>query len=187
MRAVALFGFAHGDITRIWRSNWKKFQQHLPSFSVLDSVSPSRLFGVISNANNTFWWQLQFFWPSHSFTFIQFKRSTVNEEFICLFFFLNSNLSVQFICSVVSDSLRPHGLQHTRFPCPSPACSNSRLSSQWCHPTMSSSSSPSPPTFNLSHHQGFFKWVSSLHQVAKVWEFQLQHRSFQWTFRTHFL
>ena len=38
-------------------------------------------------------------------------------------------------------------------------------------------SSPSPPTFNLSQHQGFFKWVSSLHQVAKVLEFQLQHQS----------
>ena len=48
-------------------------------------------------------------------------------------------------------------------------------------------SSPSPPTFNLSQHQDIFKWVSSLHQVAKVLEFQLQHQSFQWTFRTDFL
>ena len=38
---------------------------------------------------------------------------------------------------------------------------------------------PSPPAFNLSQHQGLFKWVSSLHQVAKVLEFQLQHQSFQ--------
>ena len=36
-------------------------------------------------------------------------------------------------------------------------------------------SSPSPPTFNLSQHKGLFKWVSSLHQVTKVLEFQLQH------------
>ena len=42
---------------------------------------------------------------------------------------------------------------------------------------------PSPPTFNLSQHQGLFKWVSSSHQVAKVLEFQLQHQSFQWIFR----
>ena len=41
--------------------------------------------------------------------------------------------------------------------------------------------SSSPPTFNLSQHQGLFKWVSSSHQVAKVLEFQLQHQSFQWT------
>ena len=36
-------------------------------------------------------------------------------------------------------------------------------------------SSPSPPAFNLSQHQGLFQWVSSLHQVAKVLELQLQH------------
>ena len=41
-------------------------------------------------------------------------------------------------------------------------------------------SSPSPPAFNLSQHQGLFQWVSSSHQVAKVLEFQLQHQSFQW-------
>ena len=45
-------------------------------------------------------------------------------------------------------------------------------------------SSPSPPALNLFQHQGLFKWVSSLHQVAKVLEFQLQHQSFQWTYRT---
>ena len=39
-------------------------------------------------------------------------------------------------------------------------------------------SSPSPPALNLSQHEGLFKWVSSLHQVAKVLEFQLQHQSF---------
>ena len=48
-------------------------------------------------------------------------------------------------------------------------------------------SSPSPPTLNLSQHQGLFKWVSSFHQVAKVLEFQLQHQSFQWTPRTDLL
>ena len=50
--------------------------------------------------------------------------------------------SVQFSRSVVSDSSRPHGQQHSRLPCPSPAprtCSNSRRSSQWCHPAISSS------------------------------------------------
>jgi len=48
-------------------------------------------------------------------------------------------------------------------------------------------SSPSPPAFNLSQHQGLFQWVSSSHQVAKVSQFQLQHQSFQWIFRTDFL
>ena len=44
-------------------------------------------------------------------------------------------------------------------------------------------SSPSP-AFNLSQHQGLFKWDSPSHQVTKVLEFQLQHQSFQWTPRT---
>ena len=50
--------------------------------------------------------------------------------------------SVQFSCSVVSDSLPPHGLQHSRLPCPSQisrAYPNSCPLSQWCHPTISSS------------------------------------------------
>ena len=53
--------------------------------------------------------------------------------------------SVPFSHSVVSDSFRPHGLQHTRLPCPSPtpgACSNSSPSSRWCHPAFSSSAVP---------------------------------------------
>ena len=44
-------------------------------------------------------------------------------------------------------------------------------------------SPPSPPSFNLSWHQGLFKWVSSSHQVAKVLEFQLQHQPFQWSWK----
>ena len=50
------------------------------------------------------------------------------------------SLTVQFSHSVVSDSLWPHRLQHTRLPCPSPsprACSNSCPSSRWYHPTIS--------------------------------------------------
>ena len=53
---------------------------------------------------------------------------------------------LQFSCSVVSDSLWPHGPQHARPPCPSPtpgACLNSCMLSRWCHPTISSSVMPS--------------------------------------------
>ena len=53
--------------------------------------------------------------------------------------------SVQFRCSVVSDSLWPPGLQHTRLPCPSStpgACSDSSPSSRWCHTTISCSVVP---------------------------------------------
>ena len=75
-------------------------------------------------------------------------------------------LSVQFSRSVVSNSLQPHGLQHARIPCPSSTprvCSNTCLSSWWCHPTISSSVIPSPPPFNLSQHQSLFLGVSSSH------------------------
>ena len=54
---------------------------------------------------------------------------------------LNLWLLLLFGCSVMSDSLRPHGLRHTRPPCPSLSprvCSNLCPLSQWCHPTISS-------------------------------------------------
>ena len=77
----------------------------------------------------------------------------------------NSHLcsSVQFSCSVMSDSLWPHGLQHTRLPCPSPtprACLNLSPLSQWWHPTISFSvfpfssclqSFPASGSFPVSH------------------------------------
>ena len=50
-----------------------------------------------------------------------------------------------------------------------------------------SSAAPFSSAFNLSPNQGLFKWVSFSHQVAKVLEFQLQHQSFQWVFRTDLL
>ena len=66
--------------------------------------------------------------------------------------------------SVMSSSLWPHGLQHSRLPCPSPTlrvCSNSCPLSQRCYLTISSLSSPSPPAFNLFQHRGLFQWVDS--------------------------
>ena len=97
--------------------------------------------------------------------------------------------SVQFSRLVVSDSLRPHGLQHTRPPCPSPTprvYPNSCPLSRWCNHRLTLTltqpshplSSPSSPTFNLSQHQGLFNWVSSSHQMVRVLEFQLQHQSY---------
>ena len=94
---------------------------------------------------------------------------------------LDKTLSVQFSCSVVSDSLRPRESQHARPPCPSPTPgvhSDSRPLSQWCHPSHPLSSL-SPPALNPSQHQSLFQWVNSSHEVAKVLEFQPQHHSFQ--------
>ena len=98
--------------------------------------------------------------------------------------------SVHFSYSIVSNSLRPQGLQHSRLPCPSQRLEISQTHVHWVGDAIEPShplESPSPPTFTLSQHQGLFQWVNSLHQEAKVLEFQLQHQSLQWTFRTDVL
>ena len=84
--------------------------------------------------------------------------------------------SVQFSCSVMSDSLQPHGLQHASLPCPSPSpgvCSNLCPLSQWCHPTISSSVIPfsswlqSFPAIRVfSHESVHIRW-------PKCWSFSL--------------
>ena len=90
----------------------------------------------------------------------------------------------------MSNSLWFHKLHHTMLPCPSlplgvysNSCPLSWWSIQPSHPLLS----PSPLSLNLSQHQGLYQSVSSSHQEAKVLEFQLQHQSFQWLFRTDFL
>ena len=80
--------------------------------------------------------------------------------------------TVQFSRSVVSNSLRPHGLQQPRPPCPSLISIESVMPSNHlilCHPLL----------LLPSQHQSLFQCVNSLHEVAKVLEFQLQHHSLQ--------
>ena len=84
----------------------------------------------------------------------------------------------------MSKSLQPPGLQHAKLPCPSPssgACSNSRPLRWWSIQPSLSLSSPSPPAFILSQHQGLFQRKCSSHQVSK--ELEIQHQSFQRIFR----
>ena len=91
---------------------------------------------------------------------------------------------------VIFSSLPPHGLQHTRLPCPSPSPgvrSNSCPLSRWCFLIISSSVAQFSFCFQSSQHQGLFQWAGTLHQVAKVLELQLQHQSFQWIFRVDLL
>ena len=99
--------------------------------------------------------------------------------------------SVQFTSVTQSRlTLQPHELQHTRPPCPSPTPrvhSNPCPLSWWCHPTISFSVIPFSSCLQSFPASGSFQRVSSSHQVAKVLEFQLQHQSFQWIFRTNFL
>ena len=85
---------------------------------------------------------------------------------------LTDVISVQFSCSVLSDSLWPHGLQHARLRCPSPtpgAYSNSCPLNRWCHPTISSSVIPFssclqsfPASGSFSMSQFFISWGQSI-------------------------
>ena len=109
--------------------------------------------------------------------------------YICIYIKLLILISIQFSCSVMSDSLPPHGLQDTRLPWPSPtprAYSNPCPSSWWCHPTISSSVVPFSSCLQSCPASESFL-MSRFFTVAKVLALQLQHQSFQWIFRTDFL
>ena len=100
---------------------------------------------------NKFAWKISWTEEPGRLQFVGSQGSDTNElthihkwEYNLKFphFFLSS---VQFSCSIMSDCLRPHGLQHARLPCSSPtprACSNLCLLSQWCYPNISSSVIP---------------------------------------------
>ena len=96
----------------------------------------------------------------------------------------------KFSCSVMSDSLRPSCTAAHQASLSITKSQSLLKHIHWVgdaiqpsHPLLS----PSPPAFNLTQHRGLFKWVSSLHQVARVLKFQLQHQSFQRTHRTDLL
>ena len=82
--------------------------------------------------------------------------------------------SVQFSHSVMSDSLQPHGLQHTRPPCPSPTPRMYSNSCPWLGDAIQPShslSSPSPHTFNLFQHQGFSSVSVLCMRWPQFWSF----------------
>ena len=105
--------------------------------------------------------------------------------YICLYV-----CSVQYRHSVMSDSLQPHELQHTRPPCPSPTPGvypNSCPLSWWCHLTISSFVVPFSSCLQSFPASGSFQMCQFSASVAKVLEFQLEHQSIQWTPRTDLL
>ena len=114
-----------------------------------------------------------------SWPLLYFKQSSA---FFFFFFFYRWNFAFllsgelypqsasQFSCSVMSDFLQPHGLQHARLPCPSltpGADSNSCPSSQWCHPTISSSVIPFSSCFQSFLASGSFP--TSHIQIMRVY------------------
>ena len=133
-----------------------------------------------------------FYWPRQfgAYKPVMTDQSVLHKTLVLDCTSVRSVVLLLFSHSIVSKPLQPHGLQHARLPCPSLSpgvCSNWCPLSRWCHPTISSSVTPSPPALHLSQNQHLFQWVSSSHLVAKVLELQLQHQSFQWIFRVDFL
>ena len=134
-------------------------------------------------------WTLLSNWTTKLTTIMMGKhKSSIDMLYNWVYIYLEC--SVQLSRSVVSNSLRPHGMQHARPPVRHQLLEFTQIHAHWVGDAIQPSHaklSPSPLAFNLSQHQGLFKRVGSSHQVAKVLEFQLQHQSFQWTFRTDFL
>ena len=118
----------------------------------------------------------------------QTKNLMLNHIFVPLCLQFSSVQSLSCVWLFTPSCL--YGLQHARLPVHHQLPELNQTHVRWLgdaiqqsHPLLS----PSPPTFNLSQHQGLFQWVSSSHQVAEGLEFQLQYQSSQWIFRTDFL
>ena len=131
-------------------------------------------------------------WASVLFLILQGKLSAFQLTLILAMGLLYTSFIMLTVSSVAQSypTLWPHGLQLARLPCPAPTPRAYSNSVHWVGDAIQPShplSPPSPLAFNLSQHQSLFQWGSSLHQVAKVLEFQLWHQSFQWIFRTDFL
>ena len=117
-------------------------------------------------------WSLLF----HCWALVLLDLTIIETEYWLSNFYCWTVSSIQFSRSVVSDSLRPHESQHARPPCPLPTPGvhwDSRPSSQWCHQAISSSVVHFSSGPNPSQNQSLSQWVNSLHEMAKVLEFQL--------------
>ena len=88
------------------------------------------------------------------------------------------------LCDSMDSSMPGFPVHHQL---PEPTQTHVHWLNQWCHPTILSSVIPFSSLLHSLPASGSFLRLSSLHQVAKVLEFQLQHQSFQWIFRTDFL
>ena len=126
------------------------------------------------------------------FIFVLFVSCLFHVFYIHLYFFsiwiiVLSVSSVTWLCPTLSNPMNcnmPRFLVHHQLLEPTQThvhCVGDAI--QPSHPLLSTS----PPAFSLSQQQGLFQWVGSSHQMAKALEVLLQHKSFQWIFRTDFL
>ena len=120
---------------------------------------------------------------------IRWFESQFSQLTICLLIkLLQWIVDVQSLSHVQLSETPWTAANQTSLSSPSPrACSNYCPLSRWHYPTILFLAFPFSSCLHLSQHQGLFQWVSSLYQVAKVLEPQLQHQSHQWIFRIDFL
>ena len=164
------------SISPVWVF-WDPMDWSLPGYSV-HGISQARILERVAIAfSRGSSWLRDWTHVSCTSNRILYHWATWDALLTLLLLLLTSYITmVQFSRSVVSNSLRPHELQHARPSCPSPTPrvhSNSCPSRWWCHPAISSSFVPFSSCPNPSQHQGLFQWVNSLHEVAKVLEFEL--------------
>ena len=137
-----------------WRRKWQPTPVFLPgNFYRQRTLAGYSLWGCKRVRHN--WAQAQ----------TEFQEAVVSLEMVACW----GPSKVHFSCSVVSDFLQPHGLQHTMLPCLSPTPGiywNSCPLSRWCHPTISSSVVPFPSCLQSFPASESFPRVSSSHQVV---------------------
>ena len=155
-------------------SVFSEFQNVLVYLGHIVGFKEFNFYTLVENSKNTSK-QLYPFSDLEYFTSIRYTDMDKRRQKTRKVIILGLSLA-QFSCV---NFLRPHGLQHARPPCPSPTPEFTQTRIHWVGVAIQPShplSSTSPPTINLSQHQGLFKWVSSLHQVAEILEFHLQHQ-----------
>ena len=142
-----------------------------------------------SGGKNTNWIQIQFgyfgLWDTQPIQIYRLKRMLSSCQYDNTYEHQFSSVAQS--CLTLCD---PMDCSTTDFPVHQQLLELTQTHVHWVCDAIQSShplSSPSSPVFNLFQHQGLSQWVSSLHQVARVLQFQLQHQSFQWIFRTDFL
>ena len=123
------------------------------------TVSPRKSYSASLSLYNTYHYifcMIFFFW-------YHLNVSSMKVRNLICFIHCYILSTYKFSQSVMSNSLQPHGLQHARLPWPSQtpgACSNSCPSSQWCHPTISSSVVPFSSSLQSYPASGSFQWAS---------------------------
>ena len=188
-----LYHFRESNTWR-WTTSNKKKERENSLFIIKRSPSKESMLGFLIPSASWWvvpggWWEVRIRanWIEPGLSTSQSSRDT---EIIPQT--LNATYSLQFSLVAQSSPILcdPMDCSTPGFPVLHQLLELTQTHVQWVSDAIQPShplSSPSPPAFNLSQQQGLFTWVSSSHQVAEVLEFQLQHQSFQWLFRTDFL